>query len=319
MENCPICSTACKKLYSNFDIGRFECIRCGTFEISHMACRTSLRTATELQRWILSHAIRSMQHGSDQPCPRLWDKDVVSILQERRQLPAPPETCSNLVLWLGKQSPLANSINYAPWLEVAAIIGTSDEPDGVSFALQACIENEWVRNHESTPGMVFKASLTLKGWQEFERLQRTETISRRAFMAMSFRHQNVRDAFNNCFKDAVSSAGFELRILTDGQPAGLIDDQLRVAMRTSRFVVADLTHGNQGAYWEAGFSEGLGRPVFYTCEKTWFDDKEKGGTHFDTNHLNTVVWEHGKWGDAAQRLTAMIRATLPSEAKMTHD
>jgi nucleoside 2-deoxyribosyltransferase len=44
-----------------------------------------------------------------------------------------------------------------------------------------------------------------------------------------------------------------------------IDDQMRVALRTSRFVVADLTRGNRGAYWEAGFAEGLGRPVIYTC------------------------------------------------------
>jgi hypothetical protein len=39
-------------------------------------------------------------------------------------------------------------------------------------------------------------------------------------------------------------------------------------------------------------------------------------THFDTNHLSTVLWESAALKDAADRLTAMIRATLPAEAKL---
>jgi hypothetical protein len=109
-----------------------------------------------------------------------------------------------------------------------------------------------------------------------------------------------------------------LNVLTDRQPAGLIDDQLRVALRRSRFVIADLTHGNNGAYWEAGFAEGLGRPVIYTCrEKEWEDGNQK--THFDTNHLVTVIWDPQRPNDAAERLTAIIRATLPDEAKLDDD
>jgi nucleoside 2-deoxyribosyltransferase len=103
-------------------------------------------------------------------------------------------------------------------------------------------------------------------------------------------------------------------VLTDGQPAGLIDDQLRVALRTARFVIADLTHGNKGAYWEAGFAEGLGRPVIYTCrKKEWIDGK----SHFDTSHLNTIISDPENLEDAETRLAATIRATLPAEAKMT--
>jgi nucleoside 2-deoxyribosyltransferase len=83
-------------------------------------------------------------------------------------------------------------------------------------------------------------------------------------MAMQFDSEMDR-VVKDCFKPAVARTGFELRVLTDGQPAGSIDDQLRVALRTSRFVIADLTHDNNGAYWEAGFAEGLGRPVIYTC------------------------------------------------------
>jgi nucleoside 2-deoxyribosyltransferase len=134
-------------------------------------------------------------------------------------------------------------------------------------------------------------------------------------MAMQFDDPDLDLVIEKSFRPAVQRAGFELRLITDRQPAGLIDDQLRVALRTSRFVIADLTHHNRGAYWEAGFAEGLGRPVIYTCrEKEWHDQK----THFDTNHLVTVIWSSDKLEDAAQKLTATIRATLPDEATMAN-
>jgi len=153
----------------------------------------------------------------------------------------------------------------------------------------------------------------MKGWQRYEALKRAESESRTAFMAMKFDDEMDR-VVANCFKPAVAKTGFELRLLTDRQPAGSIDDQLRVALRTSRFVIADLTHANNGAYWEAGFAEGLGRPVIYTCRrKEW----EEAKTHFDTNHLNTIIWDPGNLDDATNHLTATIRATLPAEAKMT--
>jgi nucleoside 2-deoxyribosyltransferase len=87
-----------------------------------------------------------------------------------------------------------------------------------------------------------------------------------------------------------------------------------VEIRTSRFLIADLTHENRGAYWEAGFAEGLGKPVIYTCEKSKFGVQK---THFDTNHHETVVWEKENLSEAAEKLKVTIRATLPDEAVMT--
>jgi nucleoside 2-deoxyribosyltransferase len=78
--------------------------------------------------------------------------------------------------------------------------------------------------------------------------------------------------------------------------------------------LADLTHGSKGAYWEAGFAEGLGRPVIYTCRKQEWDANK---SHFDTSHLNTIIWDPENLRDAGTRLTATIRATLPAEANMT--
>jgi hypothetical protein len=162
-------------------------------------------------------------------------------------------------------------------------------------------------------GKVYHFELTMEGWTHYYALRSKRVNSRTGFMAMKFGEPNILSAFENAFRPAAEDAGFNLRLLTDDQPAGVIDDQLRAALLNARFVVADLSHGNQGAYWEAGFGEGRGIPVFYTCEEsTWTTEK----THFDTNHLVTVMWDLSNLADARKRLTATIRATLRDEASL---
>lgn len=133
---------------------------------------------------------------------------------------------------------------------------------------------------------------------------------------MKFGDENLDRIFNDCFVSAVKKTGFSLERVDTNPEAGLIDDKIRVDIRNSRFIIADLTDENRGVYWEAGYAEGLGKPVIYTCEKKYFDEHK---THFDTNHHLTIVWEVEKLEEAAKRLKATIRATLPDEAKMTDD
>ena len=130
-------------------------------------------------------------------------------------------------------------------------------------------------------------------------------------MAMPFGNAVLDRIFSECLKPAAKAAGFELVRLDEKPSAGSIDDRLRVEIRKARLLVADLTHGNHGAYWESGFAEGLGKPVIYTCEEGYFRDP---GTHFDTNHHHTVLWRETALPEAAAAFTTTIRATLPEEA-----
>ncbi len=154
----------------------------------------------------------------------------------------------------------------------------------------------------------------MKGWTYFAELSRRVVASRTAFMAMKFNEPTMDRILTSCFKPAAERAGFTLRPVNENQPAGLIDDQIRAAIRTARFIVADLSHESNGAYFEAGFAEGLGLPVIYTCEAQKFLANQ---THFDTNHMHTITWSEDKLEEAGRQLTAMIRNTLPGEAKMT--
>jgi hypothetical protein len=92
---------------------------------------------------------------------------------------------------------------------------------------------------------------------------------------------------------------------------------LRVRIRQAKFLICDLTHGNRGAYWEGGFAEGLGIPVIYTCRLDVFTNSaHEFHPHFDTAHWVTVPWDPANPALAAAKLKAIVRATLPDEAKL---
>lgn len=88
------------------------------------------------------------------------------------------------------------------------------------------------------------------------------------------------------------------------------------SLLSARFVISDLTHGSHGAYWEAGFGEGRGIPVIYTCEKKFLETSK---SHFDTNHMVTILWDPAELKKAENALASTIRATLRAEVKQTDE
>ncbi|MCH8077412.1 MAG: hypothetical protein IIC64_16535 [SAR324 cluster bacterium] len=176
------------------------------------------------------------------------------------------------------------------------------------------VEKGFVQNQDSRG----KYRVRMAGWDRVTELRRGAIESRQAFMAMKYGDSLLDRILEEVFRPAVEQTGFSLKRLDDDPRAGLIDDRLSLELGLSRFLLADMTHGNQGAYWEAGFAEGLGKPVIYTCEKAVFENNETR-PHFDTNHHQNVLWSEGRLDQAAIDLKATIRATLPGEAKMTDD
>lgn len=192
----------------------------------------------------------------------------------------------------------------------------ADDWQGLRWLLQQLKDRYLFTSYDNYPGIQLSFALEMPGWEKYEALKRRRIESRSAFMALKFGQTELDRVVDTCFRPAVARGGFELRILNDQQGAGLIDNQIRAAILSARFVISDLTHGSPGAYWEAGFGEGRGIPVIYTCEKAaWAQNK----SHFDTNHMATIVWESDNLKKAEDALVAMIRATLRAEAKQTDD
>ena len=72
-------------------------------------------------------------------------------------------------------------------------------------------------------------------------------------------------------------------------------------IKNSKFIVVDLTHQNNGAYFEEGYAMGLGKPVIQLCKK---DVK----LHFDIAQKNTIFWTTED--EITDRLPKRILATI---------
>jgi hypothetical protein len=160
------------------------------------------------------------------------------------------------------------------------------------------------------PGLLVgqRHGLTLDGWERYEAERHGRVAGRYGFIAMKF-GDPVFDAFVEAtIKPTVRSGiGYDLVDLRDVSRAGVIDNILREQIRDAAFVLVDLTHDNSGAYWEAGYAEGLGKPVVYLCKRAKFDMAK---THFDTNHCTTVLWSEDKPDALRAELVATLRRSL---------
>jgi hypothetical protein len=322
IDYCAACATMLNRRGTPMgDSFLYDCPRCGLLQVTGTAISMleDLRArATASKIDAVSHVARRWERGDkalfvSSSTARKWfeEAELASLTEQER----------NLVLWLGLKRDSDGDPSFQHIVtegELASIVGGRSLPEAMRFIVDHAASAGLVEDLDTAQRDkvgVFILRLTFEGWERFEELQRTEADSRTAFMAMAFGNADLDSVYRDCFSPASADAGFKLRRLDENQGAGLIDDQLRVAIRTAKFLIADLTTDNRGAYWEAGFAEGLGKPVIYVCEASVFNN-ERTRPHFDTNHLLTVPWNRADLTDARRRLTATIRNTFPLDANM---
>ena len=312
---CPICLALMSQpgQGTSRDSKLYSCPRCGRFELTRSAEVNLQRPLNEslIARAVLSHAIRRMQRSAGS-APVLGSKLADEIISSP-QLPNPAEQADSMIRWFGGALIAPGRRAKIDPIPLTAEIGALDE-SGVTFILNELAARNLVA--WKYVGGQGEGALTFDGWQRYEELKRSEVSGRTGFMAMDFSNIVLSNIFVEHLKPAARAAGFELIRLDENPPAGLIDARLQNEIRSARFLVADLTDRNPGAYWEAGFASGLGRPVIYLCEKSAFSEKS---THFDTNHFHTILWEASSPAAVAQKLKNTIRATLPREATLQDD
>lgn len=160
------------------------------------------------------------------------------------------------------------------------------------------------------PGFTIRA----EGWNRLRELQtQTSGSNPQAFVGMWF-HKSRNEIFSLGIKPAIEEAHkpesnvIAKRVDYD-EHNDKICDHIISEIRRSRYAVIDVTGNNAGAYYEGGFAQGLNIPVIWAVEKTFLNDKENGGLHFDIRQYNAVVYENAS--DLKERLETRIKATIP--------
>ena len=314
---CPICdgplAIAVQKRPNN--IRRVHCLNCGDHRFSEEAVEDVPQL---LAKPGLKAAVAYLV--ARRPADDTITSAEMGHMAKVAKLPPAMERIDNLLIYLGDKTEPGDRFSLYP-NQLCATLGTKYREqsrwvleEALARGLIACqlIHDTW------TDWSMEDATMTAKGWEHRDQRLRNGAGSRHAFMAMDFNQTELWQLFANHLKPAVAQTGFDLRTTDhDQKTAGLIDNRMRVEIRTSRFVVCDLTHGNRGAYWEAGFAEGIGRPVFYICRHDVRSSTDKAvRPHFDAEHQSIVAWNPEDPGPGLMELKAMIRATLPAEARM---
>ena len=130
--------------------------------------------------------------------------------------------------------------------------------------------------------------------------------SAQAFVAMWF-DDEMNDAYSNGIEPAIRDAGYRPVRIDQKPDVTKIDDAIIAEIRRSRFLVADFTHGKDGArggvYFEAGFAFGLNIPVIHTCREDAIDQ-----IHFDTRQYHHTAWSRPEElrRDLKNRILALI-------------
>lgn len=142
-------------------------------------------------------------------------------------------------------------------------------------------------------------SLTPEGYARVEMLQKNTAHGRNVLVAMKFGEDTrpLREAI----RKGIEEAGYTAIFIDEVQHNDFITPELLKYIRDSKFVVVDLTHQNNGAYFEEGYAMGLGKPVIQLC-------KENTILHFDIAQKNTIMWSTED--DIPIRLCNRIKATI---------
>ncbi|MFH1370664.1 MAG: hypothetical protein ABII09_05190 [Planctomycetota bacterium] len=332
-DKCPICNsdinapTYYHDPKTSWSMNSYSCPRCGNFNIEYgFGRQLPYILNNDIQKIaVLSHWVRTQHEAiTKEPQDKNFNIKNVSFDEQTVDLiiknppPTPAVQADNFIRWMGEKAH-GETIDIQPGDEIPIlpIIGSATSQE-FQIILEYLKRMGFIKGNITTSvdGLIADATLTVEGWQYYEKLKKGTSDSRKAFMAMKYGDAQLNTIVENTFKPAVKQTGFDLFLLYERPKAGLIDDRLRVEIQTSRFLIADLSHNNSGAYWEAGYAEGLGKPVIYTCEKKKF---KRLKTHFDTNHHLTILWDAENPKEAAEKLKATIRATLPDAAKLTDD
>jgi hypothetical protein len=156
-----------------------------------------------------------------------------NILQNKH-LPNPIEQIDNLLLLLGDNFSLGfpisiDNLNELRQEQFMSLIGCLDK-NNLDFIFKSSEKKgyTYIENGYLT--------LSINGWDRFDKLKRGKTDSNKAFLAMQFDSEFITRDLRNKIKNSLEEIGYQLENLQDRPQAGLIDANLRQRIKNSKFL-----------------------------------------------------------------------------------
>lgn len=305
MSSCPICkSTSNSSSPNGLDGELVSCSRCGVFRITRSA---AVNWESALSKNHMIHARRLTANASGWILEHQNELIDSNTIERLLNLPTPSygERKRKLLDFIQKQSTSLGQrldLDDAMMKRLLSASWCLDENE-VSFLMNSAAAEAMVEYAHA------KLRLTAKGYDYLSQLNKN-LDSQIGFCAMWF-HESMNPIWDNAIEPAIANAGYQPLRIDKKDHANRIDDEIFADIRRSRFVVADFTHGDSGirggVYFEAGFAQGLGLPVIWTCREDMLSEHQ---LHFDIRQYNFLSWIDGNLDDFKSRLQKRIEAIL---------
>lgn len=287
----------------------YTCPICGEFNVTDKF----VKLGDKANAYLLSGYIQE-QNINGNTHILITTKNVEDILSSPLIPHTPKEKLDKLLLWYYKKTEY-----FGQEFEIClypSICYAKNSEELNNYYIQC--DNSFFSKYVSTLKISDKLqtiSLTFNAHKYcYELLHNNSSISDNCFVAMWF-NEVMQKVYNNAISSAISECGFKAVKVDNVEHNNDITDEIISGIKSSRFVIADMTGYRGGVYYEAGFAKGLGKQVILTCRKDWFDGEyddqgrpKKERIHFDINHLNIIVWETEE--ELKTRLISRIKATI---------
>jgi hypothetical protein len=310
---CPLCGApAYEDNDPHISASLVICLACGKYRLRHMASELAGLNQNP-KRYLVSHRLRSIADASLRGKPKnssfpIYDSEDFKKMLESSDYPV-SEKLNLLLSHLGHLSDhpgdlLRFDIQYdysvlsaRNYSETSFYLQALDDQNLITRVAPDSSQNMILTTRFGENGQALK--VTARGWAELERLRQLGAESSNGFIAMWF--DPSRKPFDNAITQAIEAAGYLPIRIDRVEHVNRIDDEIIARIRQAKFLVGDFTNQNKGVYFEAGFMLGLGRPVFWVCEK-----EDLKNVHFDTRQYNTIDYESPE--DLKARLQVRIEA-----------
>ena len=289
-SECPICKTVQHGAVQGNGPWTVQCIRCKPFQIfggqtpsllaaltdhEQLALMQSLDETTDINPVIMEASLRTLGTTRLRSIQKRSELLLREIMRQRPRV--------------GSMIEPFNPLNYE-LMRPALARGAQD----LNFYLSYLKELEWLKYANTG-----HYTVTPRGWQQAEETGNLKD-SRQAFVAMWF-DKSMDAAWMKGFKPAIETLGWDALRIDNKEHINKICDEIILEIRRSRFLVADCTGQRGGVYYEAGFAQGLGIPVFLTC-------RDGDVLHFDVRQYNCIFWTDE--ADLHQKLLARLGAIV---------
>lgn len=309
-QKCFLCEKECEVNRNNLERRIYvKCQTCGEYGLTEEASDYVNSEIEKDKKWILSALLRQKTETGN-PLLEILTKDIVEMLNTAKIPEYPLDKMNKILLYIHKKtSEFGKSVEIEVETDYPIFFAKSEQE--LSNMIEALREKGFLKykNISKNNKTICSCILTMDGIKKIYEIQKSQPENKQCFVAMWF-DGSMDDAWKNGFNVAIKETGYDPLRIDLKEHNEKICDAIISEIRKSILLVADITGMRSGVFFEAGFANGLGIPVIWTCRE---DYKDKIKEHFDTRQYKHIIWTDTK--DLNTQLIDRINATVPLEKK----